>query len=286
MLVAESKKEAHIMKHKFPGFAAGLLCGALLFGGTAAYAAGIIATPFSEMNQNITLNGQPVELTGYNINGNNYFKLRDIGQAAGFNVSWNGATRTVEIDTSTGYVEEGAAAPAGTIAVPQTDTALFIPKAGDVISCDDGTTYPITDVSLYKNEGALPAATCDYSQFPSPELPAAETRHFNSGGKDYLFIRNLYETRRMQYTLYNAIGANLQTWENGRLKLRGDGTPMARVQLTIVDDTYAESFWPWRADQITADFESCPPGLYQMVAWDVCANGTYLYTEYRVAVEI
>lgn len=276
------------MKRNLPSFAAGLLCGAVLFGGTAAYAAGVIATPFSEMDQRVTLDGQQIELTGYNIGGNNYFKLRDIGWQVGFNVSWNGDTRTVEIDTTTGYIEDTpqTAVPAGAIAVPQNDAALFIPKAGDGILCDDGSVYEIKDMALHKNAGALPAAACDYAEFPALTLPRAEARRFQSGGTDYLFIRNLYETRRMQYTLYNAIGANGQTWENGTLKLRGDGTPVARVQLFIPDDAHAESFWPWRADQITADFESCPPGFYQLEAWDVYANGKYLYTEYRVAVEI
>lgn len=275
------------MKRNLPSFAAGLLCGALLFGGTAAYAAGIIATPFSEMNQSVTLDGQEIELTGYNINGNNYFKLRDIGVQVGFNVTWNGDTRTVEIDTTTGYADDEAQrSQPGTLTVPQTDATPFIPKAGDQILCDNGTTYAITDMTLYKNMGALPAATCDYSQFPTLALPSAEARHFQAGGTDYLFLRNLYETRRMQYTLYNAIGGNPQTWENGKLKLRGDGTPVARVQLTITDEDAAESFWPWRTDQITADFESCPPGAYQVEAWDVYGNGKYLYTEYRVAVGI
>lgn len=272
------------MKRNLPSFAAGLICGALLFGGTAAYAAGVIATPFSEMKQRVTLNGQEVTLTGYNIGGNNYFKLRDVGQKVGFNVSWNGDTRTVEIDTSTGYTDDEA--QSGTVAVPQTDAVPFIPKAGDKILCDDGTAYTVSDLSLYKNEGALPTAACDWSQFPALTLPRANAKRVQSGGKDCLFIRNLYETRRMQYTLYNAIGGNPQTWENGRLKLRGDGTPVARVQLSVTDESSAESFWPWRSEQITADFESCPPGLYQLEAWDVYANGKYLYTDYRVAVTI
>ena len=70
------------MKKSIPSFVVGLLCGMTLFGGSVAYAAGVMATPFAEMNQKLTLNGQAIELTGYNINGNNYFKLRDIGAAA------------------------------------------------------------------------------------------------------------------------------------------------------------------------------------------------------------
>ncbi len=55
---------------------------------------------------NILLDGKEVELTAYNISGNNYFKLRDIGQAFDFGVSWNGEENMVIIDTSTGYTPE------------------------------------------------------------------------------------------------------------------------------------------------------------------------------------
>ena len=39
------------------------------------------------------------------------------------------------------------------------------------------------------------------SQFDQPELPKAEVRRFNDPDGDYIFIRNLHETRRMLYSL-------------------------------------------------------------------------------------
>lgn len=87
-----------VQNMKRGNFIVGFLLGAVLFGGTTAFAAGVIATPFSELNQRITLNGEEITLTGYNINGNNYFKLRDIGETVGFGVTWEGSTRTVAID--------------------------------------------------------------------------------------------------------------------------------------------------------------------------------------------
>ena len=110
----------------------------------------------------------------------------------------------------------------GSINVPS-DGSRYVPKAGDVIRCDDGTNYTITDVSRYdKNMFAsgplpeLPEATCDWSLLPQPELPDADVRHFTIATGEYMFIRNLYETRRMLYTLYNAIGDNPETWQNGK----------------------------------------------------------------------
>ena len=54
----------------------------------------------------ILLNGAPVEIEAYNINGHNYFKLRDIGKAVGFNVYWNAEDRTVQIETGQPYTGE------------------------------------------------------------------------------------------------------------------------------------------------------------------------------------
>jgi hypothetical protein len=54
----------------------------------------------------ITLDGADVSFTAYNIDGNNYFKLRDIGAAFDFGVDWDGAKNTIIIDTSKGYTPE------------------------------------------------------------------------------------------------------------------------------------------------------------------------------------
>lgn len=51
----------------------------------------------------ILLDGKAVSFTAYNIDGNNYFKLRDIGQALNFGVDWDSAKRTVTIDTGRTY---------------------------------------------------------------------------------------------------------------------------------------------------------------------------------------
>jgi len=53
----------------------------------------------------IYLDGTEVQFTAYTIEGNNYFKLRDIGQTFDFGVGWDATTNTITIDTSTGYGE-------------------------------------------------------------------------------------------------------------------------------------------------------------------------------------
>ena len=48
----------------------------------------------------LTYDGIPIQATCYNINGNNYFKLRDITDALDARVEWNEKTRTISINTS------------------------------------------------------------------------------------------------------------------------------------------------------------------------------------------
>lgn len=48
--------------------------------------------------------GTEIVLTAYNIDGYNYFKLRDVAQAFDIGVTYEGDTNTVGIDTGTGYV--------------------------------------------------------------------------------------------------------------------------------------------------------------------------------------
>ncbi len=290
--------------HNFLSMLTGVLLGAALFGGgTALASSGVMATPST---QAIYVDGERVNMTAYSIGGNNYVKLRDVGKAVDFNVSYDAATQSVQIDSDAPYVEETPAAPAapatstapaGAISVPQTDAAPFVPKEGDVILCDNGTTYKVTDMSHYDNNlfakdklGPLPTPTCDWSQFPEVELPKVETRHFNDSTSDRLFILNLYEMRRMQYTAYNAIGANPQLWKDGKLATFENGSPITRIELGIPDDAdsdYIGSFWPWRDSEITKDFGIRPPNnypgsLYQFEAWDVYVNGIFQHTMYNV----
>jgi len=50
--------------------------------------------------------GSEVSLTAYNISGNNYFKLRDLGSAFNFSVAWDGTSKTITIDTKSEYLPE------------------------------------------------------------------------------------------------------------------------------------------------------------------------------------
>ena len=273
------------MRRSFLSVLAGMLIGATMLGGGAyAAASGILA---ERSPHPVTVNGQPVEIEAYLIEGHNYYQLQDLGELLGFDVVWDGATGTVRITTPDAPAAESSA---GTVLLPS-DGSRYIPQAGDVIRCDDGTNYTITDVSRWDKNmfaagpvGDLPEPTCDWSLLPQPELPALEARHYSINSREYLFVRNLYETRRMLYTLYNAIGDNPETWQNGAPVLHPSGNPKVKINLSIADDLNPQVFWPWRESEIVNLFNSCPPGTYSMEAWDVYKDGVFQRTEYNIHV--
>ena len=281
---------------------AGVLVGITVSEPATQAMAGLMANPSS---QQFYVNEQRVGLEAYEINGNNYVKLRDVGQAVGFGITYYAATNTVtiypdrpyetEIITPAPTIPTSQSAPSalstnedGSINAPQ-DGSRYVPQAGDVIRCDDGTNYIITDVSRYDKNyfadgpvGPLPTATCDWSQFDQPELPKAEVRRFNDPDGDYVFIRNLHETRRMLYSLYNAMGEDDWIMQSSSPRMRGDGTPWVHIHLTLPDDMVGAPFWPWREEAIPEVLHSCPGGDYYLEVWDVFKNGKFLRTEYNL----
>lgn len=89
-------------KRDIATLAVGTTLGALLVSGANA-AAGVMAQPTW---QDIYVDGQKVNMTAYNIEGNNYVKLRDFGQAVDINVYWQDGVR---IDTGSPYTGEAPA---------------------------------------------------------------------------------------------------------------------------------------------------------------------------------
>ena len=105
------------MRKGYFQFAAGIIIGGVLFSGGTAYAAGLMAEPSS---QTFYLNGQQIQLQAYAIGGNNYVKLRDVGKAVNFNVTYDPATNSVQIATNEPYSED---APAPAVTTPATSPA-------------------------------------------------------------------------------------------------------------------------------------------------------------------
>ena len=251
--------------------ATGILLGTLL-GGPTIHAA-VEQLNVYPSTQKFYLDGQAIQLEAYGINGYNYVKLGDLCPALGVDLAYDEATNSVYIG-NTPNIQKGV------INVPQSDER-FILKEGDKVRCDDGTLYEIKDMSRCDSNvfasapvGELPKPTCNWEFFPKLALPNANARHFKNSAGNTLFIRNLHETRRMQYTIYNALGSEPSAW-------RGD-EPLAVLELSIPSDLelYTESFWPWRASELTDMVHSRPNSRYYVEAWDYYLNGVFQYTRY------
>ena len=253
--------------------AAGCLAAGMGLAGPAAQAAETVLEAIPSP-QSFQLDGEPVALEAYSIQGYNYVPLTQLAQLLGAEVTYCPEDNSVRIET-------GAAEQSAPLTVnPPADDARYIPQAGDVIRCDDGTNYIITDVSRYgldpfypdgRLPDELPEPTCDWSRFSSPALPNVEARRFQTAGGDMLFLRNLYETRRMQGTLYNLLGA------------AGSGGDVAG--LSIDWELGVGEFWPCRDSELEKVVAGRPGGTYYVEAWDCFKDGVFQHTRYRLDVK-
>jgi len=118
----------------------GVLTGLALLPAAKAGITTLTATPST---QPIYVDGQRIPMTAYAIGGNNYVKLRDIGKAVGFGVTYDAATNSVYIDSDAPYQVE-AAKPAQITTAPGTVTEESVKAALDALKVryPHGTIYP------------------------------------------------------------------------------------------------------------------------------------------------
>ena len=104
-----------------------VLCGLVLGLSLSAPAAQAVESLKATLSTNrVLVDGQEVRLTAYNINGNNYVMLREIGRAVGFNVYWNSDAKCVQVESGKPYTGEASvtSAEAKPVEQPaQTDVA-------------------------------------------------------------------------------------------------------------------------------------------------------------------
>ena len=96
----------------------GILAGLALSGSASAAVQQLTASPST---QTFYVDGQQVQFEAYQIHGNNFVKLRDIGKAVDFGVTYDSATNSIYIDSDAPYVEE-VTTPAQTTPTPQAVT--------------------------------------------------------------------------------------------------------------------------------------------------------------------
>ena len=87
-----------------------VLCGLVLGLSLSSPAAQAVESLKATLSTNrILVDGQEVRLTAYNINGNNYVMLRDVGKTVGFEVYWDGDAKCVQVESGKPYTGEAPA---------------------------------------------------------------------------------------------------------------------------------------------------------------------------------
>ena len=259
-----------------------LVTSGVLLGAALAAPAATAALTAQLSSQKFVVDGKPAQIEAYSIGGNNYVRLRDVGRAANFSVTYEPQTNTVRIDTREPYAEEAAS---GSVVTLPSDGSKYVPQVGDLIPCDDGTTYEVKDTLRWENNcfapgplPALPTPSYDWGVFPALELPPVDCRRFQSEYGDDLYVRNLHETLRMAYTIYEAVRNEPEAWR--------DGKPLTKVSLTIdpADEPYTKYFWPWREEELLKHIRAFPRFHFHVEAWDFYHNNTFLQTQYYVFI--
>lgn len=122
-----------------------VLCGLALGLSLSVPAAQAVESLKATLSTNrILVDGQEVRLTAYNINGNNYVMLRDVGRTVGFNVYWNSDAKCVQVESKKPYTGEApvTSAEAKPVEQPaQTDVAAAkqdIIDYTNALRCENG----------------------------------------------------------------------------------------------------------------------------------------------------
>lgn len=130
------------MRRLFISFFCGILIGAVLLGKGSASTTELIAKPSWHR---FYVDGQEVQMTAYNIAGNNYVRLRDIGERVGFNVYWLDG---VQIDSGAPYTGEAPESKASN---------------DEVMSLDDIRLEMVQRINRVRKENGVRELTIDES---------------------------------------------------------------------------------------------------------------------------
>lgn len=279
------------MKNNKMNFITGMIVGSLVVSGAMATELMVTRTA-----HNIIVNGEKTEFEAYNINGYNYFKLKDLGEKLDFSVVWDEANQSVLIDSNMPYIEQKSEEEQieqkeeqeieqtnKVIKVTQSDES-FRPLVGEVIEAElyekgkpTGEKTTFTVVKEKPEEEPLPEPICDWSMFPEIELPEATVIDYGNG---QVGIVNLYETRRMQYTLYNLIGTNEMTCKDGKLIKDKNGEYKAKVSFEIDHNEPMQVMWPFRESELKKVFDGCPINEWNVIVYDEYVDGRFTHSEY------
>ena len=194
------------MKKQIFTMLTGLLIGAALIGSSAAVAAGIMA---ERSHHRVVVDGKEVQMEAYVINGNNYVKLRDIGEQVGFNVFWDSVNGCVQVESNKPYTGEAPAKAEPD--KPESHPEPAVPaNDADV----DAMKQDIVDrTNALRKENGIAALTADDKLMQAAQVRAEEMAantvysHTRPDGRKYVTVTDC------QY-----VGENIHCLEDWALK--------------------------------------------------------------------
>lgn len=136
-----------------------VLCGLVLGLSLSAPAAQAVESLKATLSTNrVLVDGQEVRLTAYNINGNNYVMLRDIGRAVGFNVYWNSDAKCVQVESGKPYTGEAPVTSAEAKPVEQPAQTDVAAAKQDIVDRTNALRKENVVVALCVNDRLMQAA--------------------------------------------------------------------------------------------------------------------------------
>ena len=285
------------MKKKKKSFVSGFLCGAVLFGASAAYAASVMAIPSV---QSIYIDGIKAEITAYNIEGRNYVQLRELGDALSIPVLYDGKTNSVYIgaEPKNQIIKNDFDSKENPIGVnkPAVGDTIYgtgnISKAINPYASDEydgvmiikeylpGVVYP---------EEPLGAINPNWDeshyeiQMPNPvpcytHILAGETSMFMGmeveGAKEVteMYVFNPHETMRIVHALYEAFLDHPECYTAGKLN--------CTVHVGLTGSGFEGNFfYPYQEHCVTQTVGDRNTD-YLVYAVDVFTDGVYMGTKY------
>lgn len=191
------------MKKQIFTMLTGLLIGAVLTGGSAAVAAGIMA---ERSHHRVVVDGKEVQMEAYVVNGNNYVKLRDIGKAVGFNIYWDSANGCVQVESDKPYTGEEPVKV-------ETDKPASQPETITPVDADAMKQEIVNRTNALRKENGIAALTADDKLMQAAQVRAEEMAasgvysHIRPDGRKYMTVTD------SQY-----IGENIHCLEDWALK--------------------------------------------------------------------
>ncbi len=200
----------------------------------------------------VYLNGVVVELTAYKINDNNYFKLRDLGEALGFEVDWDGTNVIVNSVFAQEAVEDSY-----TYTMP----AVEQPSATGELSVD----Y-LSQMMLYMMVNDIDSYSCEFSGVTGQELVdqgiyALASEAFDKTKTTYACLGAFYENVAYQLS---TVGKSPNVTTTLTLSLGDDDLGyFNKDDIDAIDNT---AIYAYKADFIA--------GVNQLAA-ELYADGTF-----------